>query len=120
MLTVCDDDPISHYEGDTWPLWDFTLEENGVLPDYSTGYTFRYAYERTVGTTLLVVTTGITGLSGGRIQVKFSPALEAANNVTTDGTRDTRYHITFTAHRTSDNTDGATIETTLVLKYRAT
>lgn len=114
------DGPIARYAGDTWPLWEFVLEENGVLPNYSVGYTFRYTYERVEGVVLLTMTSGITGLPDGRIQVKFSPALETANLVVPDGLKDTRFLLTFTPHRTADNTDGATFEETLILRHRAT
>lgn len=63
-MNDCENDPLDYFRGDELPEWEGTVTLNGVAPDLSVGWTFTVSLSMH-GQTDVVVTSGITGHTGG-------------------------------------------------------
>lgn len=110
---------IGFHTNDEQPAWEATVTTiNGIQPDYSSGYTFTCTITTLAGATLLAKTTGITGAAAGVITVAFTGAELATALVTATAAGDVLYKLFLVPRRTSDSTDGPTIEDRLLMKWR--
>ena len=109
---------IPMYTNDEHPQWPATISLNGVATDYTTGYSFTCAIVNAAGTTLLSKTSGITGASGGQITVAFTGAELSSAGVTATFGSPVEYTLFLTPRKTSDSSDGPTIEERLQMRYR--
>lgn len=111
---------IEIHTNDEHAQWAATLIYNGSKLDYSTGYTFTCAVvNATTGATLLSKTTGITGATNGLITVAFTGAELATATVTaTFANTPQTYLLYLTPRKTSDSSDGPTVEEKIVMRWR--
>ena len=103
---------------DEHPQWLPDVTINGSKPDYSSGYTFTCYAVSSAGTTLLTKTTGITGAADGDITVAFTGAELASAGVTATFGAPVEYFLFLVPRKTSDSSDGSTIEETLQMRWR--
>lgn len=106
------------HTNDEHAQWVPTITYNGTLTDYSSGYTFTCVVTNTSGTTLVTKTTGITGAASGVVTVAFTGAELSAGTVTATYDAPVNYKLFLTPRKTSDSSDGPTIEETLQMRYR--
>lgn len=64
---------LSYFQRDERPAWQATITVNGVSDDYSSGYTFTVTVADKTGAAVLTKTTGITGATGGVVNVAWAP-----------------------------------------------
>jgi hypothetical protein len=110
--------PIELHINDEHAQWVADVTLNGVQPDYSSGYTFTCYVVSPTGTTLLAKTTNITGSTTGDITVAFTGAELATNNVTATFDQPVEYRLYLVPRKTSDSSDGPTIEDRLLMRWR--
>ena len=110
---------ITIHTSDEHPQWAATVTLNGTATDYSNGYTFTCVIiNRSTGATLLTKTLGITGGTGGAITVAFTGAELASGGVTATFGAPVEYDLFLIPRKTSDSSDGPTIEERLQMRYR--
>ena len=107
------------HTSDEHAQWVATVTLNGTLTDYSTGYTFTCVVANaTTGATLMTKTTGITGAASGVVTVAFTGAELATATVTATYGAPVEYLLYLIPRKTSDSSDGPTIEERLQMRYR--
>jgi PKD repeat protein len=109
---------IALHINDEHSQWVATVTNNGVATDYSTGYTFTCTVVNSAGATLLTKTTGITGAASGAITVAFTGAELSSNGVTATFGAPVEYLLFLVPRKTSDSSDGPTIEEKLQMRWR--
>ena len=111
--------PITLFVGDEHAQWVADLTVNGVQLDYSTGYTFTcYVVNMSTGTTMLTKTSGITGGTSGDITVAFTGAELSSNSITATFGSPVEYLLYLVPRKTSDSSDGPTVEERLQMRWR--
>lgn len=112
--------PLELYVGDERPDWVETLEVNGVLNDYSTGYTFSLTITNAAGTALLNDETGwTTGGPNGVLTTVWVGAdlLAAGVTATALQTAGVRFTCYLTVSETAESAD-ETVVRPLIMKWR--
>ena len=109
---------IALHINDEHSQWVATVTNNGVATDYSSGYTFTCYVISSTGTTLLTKTSGITGGASGAITVAFTGAELASASVTATFGSPQQYQLFLVPRKTSDSSDGPTVEETLQMRWR--
>lgn len=110
--------PVELHTSDEHAQWPVTITVNGTKLDYSTGYTFTCYVVSSAGSTLLTKTTGITGAANGQITVAFTGAELATATVTATFNNPVTYKLYLVPRKTSDSSDGPTVEETLTMRWR--
>lgn len=109
---------IELHTSDEHAQWLVTIVYNGNRLDYSTGYTFTCYVVNASGSTLLTKTTGITGAASGQITVAFTGAELSSGGVTATFNNPVTYKLFLVPRKTSDSSDGPTVEETLTMRWR--
>lgn len=111
---------VDVYINDEHPQWPATIVLNGSAIDYSSGYTFTCTVvNQSTGATLLSKTSGITGGTGGAVTVAFTGAeLSGAGITATWAANNQTYDLYLTPRKTSDSSDGPTVQDVLTMKWR--
>ncbi len=111
---------VGLYVNDEHSQWVATITQNGTAIDYSTGYTFTCTVvNQADGTTMLSKTTGITGGAAGAVTVAFTGTeLSGAGITATFADNNQTYDLYLTPRKTSDSSDGPTIQDVLTMKWR--
>lgn len=99
---------LTYHQSDELPQWVATITHNGVLPDFSSGWTFRVVVKRGSSAAVLTKTTNITGAVSGVVTVAWASGdLDVAPG---------QYGIQLKATRTSDSGEATIADRLTILK----